>query len=54
MLYFHTADYDKGLEGAVNALDPMIKISWPQPITECSERDKNQLMLTDDFKGIEV
>ena len=54
MLYFHTVDYDKDLEGAVNALDPMIKISWPQPITECSERDKNQPMLTDDFKGIEV
>ena len=52
--YFHTADYDKDLEGAVNAIDPMIKINWPQPITECSDRDRNNLMLTNNFKGISV
>ena len=54
MLYFHTNDYNKDLEGIVNAVDPKIGISWPEPITECSERDNNQSMLNDDFKGIEL
>ena len=54
MLYFHTNDYNKDLEGIVNAVDPKIGISWPEPITERSERDNNQSMLNDDFKGIEL
>ena len=54
MLYFHTAYYYKDLEGAISSVDPMIKINWPQPITECSDRDRNNLMLTSDFKGIRV
>ena len=54
MLYFHTCDYNKDLEGEVNAVDPMIGINWPQPITERSERDNNPPMLSNDFKGIEL
>tara|TARA_B110000858_G_scaffold193455_1_gene245975 strand:+ start:2332 stop:2892 length:561 start_codon:yes stop_codon:yes gene_type:complete len=54
MLYFHTSDYNKDLEGVVNAADPMIGINWPQPITERSERDSNHPMLSDDFQGIEL
>lgn len=54
MLYFHTADYNKELEDVINAVDPMIGIKWPQPITERSERDSNQTMLADNFKGIEL
>ena len=52
MLYFHTSNYNKDSEGAVNALDPKININWPQKITEFSKRDKNHPMLTDSFKGI--
>ena len=54
MLYFHTADYNKELEDAINAVDPMIGIKWPQPITERSERDSNNTLLDDNFKGIEL
>ena len=54
MLYFHTADYNKESEDAINAIDPMIGINWPQPITERSERDNNPPMLSNDFKGIEL
>lgn len=54
MLYFHTEEYDKSVEGGINALDPMIKIEWPQPITERSERDRNHTLLDDNFKGIEL
>jgi dTDP-4-dehydrorhamnose 3,5-epimerase len=52
MIYFHTAQYDKNLEGAVNFVDPMININWPEQITECSKRDMSHPMLTDDFIGI--
>ena len=52
MLYFHTADYNKDFEGAINAVDLKIGIKWPQLITERSERDNNHPMLTDDFEGI--
>jgi len=54
MLYFHTADYNKELEDGINAVDPMIGIKWPQPITERSERDSNHTLLDDNFKGIEL
>ena len=54
MIYFHTADYNKDLECVVNAVDPMIGINWPHPITERSERDNDKSLLTSDFKGIEL
>ena len=54
MLYFHTANYNKDLEGMVNAIDPMIKINWPEQITQISNRDRNHPMLAYDFKGVEL
>jgi|TARA_B110000977_G_scaffold36325_1_gene48666 dTDP-4-dehydrorhamnose 3,5-epimerase len=52
MLYFHTEDYNKDSEGAINAIDPIIGIKWPEPINERSKRDNNHPMLTNDFIGI--
>ena len=54
MMYFHTADYNDNKEGAINALDPLITIKWPKPITERSERDIGHKMLSKDFLGIEI
>jgi dTDP-4-dehydrorhamnose 3,5-epimerase len=54
MLYFHTADYNVEFEGALNAIDPSLSISWPAPITERSDRDVNHPMVADDFQGIEL
>ena len=54
MLYLHTEDYKKSSEGAINALDPMINIKWPKPITMRSKRDIAHAMLTENFKGIEL
>ena len=54
LLYFHTAEYNKYSEGAINAIDSKIGIEWPKKITEVSERDKNHLMLDDNFKGIKL
>ena len=54
MIYFHTADYNANEEGALNALDPLLTIKWPKPITERSERDIGHKMLSKDFLGIEI
>ena len=54
MIYFHTADYNANNEGALNALDPILAIEWPRPITERSKRDINHKMLSNDFLGIEI
>ncbi len=52
MLYFHTADYQAGSEGGLNAQDPMIGIEWPLAISEQSMQDKARPMLTKDFSGL--
>jgi len=54
MLYCHTADYNVELEGALNAIDPLLSIPWPEPIIERSDRDVNHPMLTDNFQGMEL
>ena len=54
MIYFHTANYNANEEGALNALDPILAIEWPRPITERSKRDINHKMLSNDFLGIEI
>lgn len=52
MLYFHTAPYVADSEGGLNALDPLISIQWPRVISDQSEKDKNQSMLLENFKGL--
>ena len=54
LLYFHTAEYNKGSEGAINAIDKKIGIKWPKKITAVSKRDRNHLMLDDNFRGIKL
>jgi dTDP-4-dehydrorhamnose 3,5-epimerase len=52
MLYFHTASYHPGAEGGLHPLDPRLKIDWPLPIAELSERDAAHPRLTDNFQGV--
>lgn len=52
LLYLHSAAYAPDAEGAVNALDPRLAISWPLAIADMSERDRTHPMLDPDFKGI--
>ena len=54
MIYIHNVDYHKESEGALNALDPALKIKWPNTITHRSQRDKSHLFLKKDFKGIYI
>jgi dTDP-4-dehydrorhamnose 3,5-epimerase len=52
MCYFHTAAYAAEAEGALNARDPRLNITWPKSITEQSERDQAHPMLRDGFDGV--
>ena len=52
LLYLHSAPYSPGSEGAVNAVDPRLAITWPLPIADRSARDQAHPLLTDDFHGI--
>ena len=52
MLYFHTAAYQPGTEGGLNAQDPRLAIQWPLPVTGLSPRDAAHPLLDNDFTGV--
>lgn len=52
LLYLHTETYQPSAEGALNVLDSALKINWPLPIAELSERDKIHAMIDENYKGI--
>jgi dTDP-4-dehydrorhamnose 3,5-epimerase len=54
LVYLHDAAYAPASEGALNALDPLLAIAWPQPVIERSARDQDHKMLASDFQGIRV
>jgi dTDP-4-dehydrorhamnose 3,5-epimerase len=54
LIYLHTAAYQPGAEGAVNANDPRLAIAWPLEITEMSERDRSHPLIAAEFEGIEL
>ena len=54
LLYLHTAFYSPAAEGAICYNDPQLTISWPLPVTDLSERDKNHALLSNDFAGLDV
>ena len=41
MIYVHSADYSAEYEDGIDSLDHTLKINWPLPCTERSERDKS-------------
>ena len=52
LIYHHSQLYTPGVEVGINYDDPKIKIEWPLPITNISERDKQHVFLDENFKGI--
>ncbi len=52
MLYFHTATYQPGAEGGLNAQDPQLAIAWPLPVAGLSPRDGTHPFLGNDFTGV--
>jgi len=54
IIYCVTAAYSAENESIINAIDPMIAISWPQPITERSNRDNTQPYIDEAFTGMSL
>lgn len=54
MLYLHSAAYERAAEAGLRHDDPRLNITWPLAPTDCSERDRAQPLLTDQFRGIDV
>lgn len=52
LLYLHTEFYSPEYEGGIRFNDPMINISWPLEVTDVSEKDRNYLLLDEEFSGI--
>jgi len=52
LIYHHSEFYTPGYEAGVRYDDALINISWPLPVTEMSDRDRNFSFITPDFKGI--
>lgn len=54
LLYLHTASYTPSAEGGVRFDDPALKLPWPLPVTDLSERDKQHPLISQNFSGIIV
>lgn len=52
LIYLHTSCYTPSNEGALNALDKVLNINWPEAITNISERDRNHPFINSKFIGI--
>ena len=54
LLYLHSAPYAPGLEDAVRWDDPHLAITWPLPVADLSDRDRNHALLGETFEGVAV
>ncbi len=54
IIYCVTTAYSSEYESIINAIDPLIAIVWPQPITERSERDSEQPLIDATFTGLSL
>jgi dTDP-4-dehydrorhamnose 3,5-epimerase len=52
LIYLHTASYHPEAEAALNMADPRLNITWPLPINDISERDRNHPFIGQNFQGI--
>lgn len=51
LLYFHTAAWNAGAEGALHALDPALSIRWPLPVAAMSNRDSAHPFVAADLQA---
>jgi len=54
LLYLHTAHYQPEFEDGLKFDDPLIKISWPLPSSQISDKDNAYAFLKDDFVGLSL
>lgn len=52
IIYHHTNFYTRNAEEGIKYNDPLLKLNWPLPISEISERDQEHPYLSENFKGI--
>jgi dTDP-4-dehydrorhamnose 3,5-epimerase len=52
VLYLHTHSYTPASEGGVRFDDAALSISWPLPVSNVSDRDRNLPLIDDQFKGL--
>lgn len=52
VVYATSAPYHAAAEGGVNPRDPAVRIAWPLPIAEMSEKDAARPLLDGAFRGI--
>lgn len=52
LIYHHSSAYVPSVEGGIKYDDPKIEIIWPLGLTNISIRDKEHILLTDNFTGI--
>jgi dTDP-4-dehydrorhamnose 3,5-epimerase len=45
LIYLHSAVYTPAAEAGINPRDPMLSITWPQPIVELSTKDAQHPLL---------
>ncbi len=49
LLYLHSARYAPDAEGGIDALDPILNIAWPLPVSVRSDRDKGLITYAKDI-----
>jgi len=54
LLYLVSAAYEPTAEKGLNAADLLLKIKWPLPISEMSDKDRNNAFLAPDYHGVEL
>ena len=54
LLYLVSAVYAPTAEGGVSVQDPLLKIEWPLPISEMSDKDRKILFLPTAYAGIDI
>ncbi len=54
LLYMHTEYYNPEYEGGLRYNDPKLKIPWPIPAVDISERDLNHPLISSNYKGIKI
>ncbi len=52
LIYCHSERYQPGYEGGINHNDERLKISWPLPVTEISDRDRHHPIIDNKFEGV--
>ena len=54
LLYQHSAPYAPAHEGGVRHDDPRLAITWPEPVTELSERDLGFGLIDAGFESVQT